>query len=124
MNSTLIAAMKPQHVVSIILALVTVLVVAAFLVVIIIELRRTYIRLITILGAVGDTVDQTDGLETVVAGIARDLADGQAALADSVDRLEQRLESGSSNGASDSTAGAVSVSEPPTTGRGDAFRNY
>ncbi len=83
--------MKPEHVVSIILALVTVLVVAGFLIAVIVELRRTHLRLITILGAVVDTVDKTDGLESVVNEIANDLAYGQSALADCVDRLEQRL---------------------------------
>ncbi len=83
--------MKPEHVVSIILALVTVLVVAGFLIAVIVELRRTHLRLITILGAVVDTVDKTDGLESVVNEIADDLAYGQAALDDCVNRLEQRL---------------------------------
>jgi hypothetical protein len=119
--NTIIAAMKPQHIVSIILVITAVLVVAAFLIVIIIELRRTYMRLITILGAVGETVDRTDGLETVVAGIARDLAEGQKALADSVDRLEQRLGGGASNGSAGDSAG---VSKPPPAGRGDVFTNY
>lgn len=83
--------MKPEHAVSILLALVAVLVVAGFLIAVIVELRRTHLRLITILGAVADTVDKTDGLEGVVNEIADDLAFGQAALADCVDRLEQRL---------------------------------
>jgi hypothetical protein len=83
--------MKPEHVVSIVLVAVAVVVVALFLIAIVVELRRTYFRLITILGAVGETVDKTDGLESVVADIKADLAAGQAALADCVDRLERRL---------------------------------
>lgn len=83
--------MKPEHVLSIILALVAVLVVAGFLIAVIVELRRTHLRLITILGAVVDTVEKTDGLESVVNEIADDLAYGQAALGDCVERLEQRL---------------------------------
>jgi hypothetical protein len=83
--------MKPEHYVSIVLVAVAVVVVALFLIAIVVELRRTHLRLVTILGAVGDTVDKTDGLEGVVVGIRADLAAGQAVLADCVDRLEQRL---------------------------------
>ena len=83
--------MKPEHVVSIILVLVAVLVVAGFLIAVVVELRRTHLQLITILGAVVETVQNTDALEGVVNEIADDLAAGQAALADCVGRLEQRL---------------------------------
>ena len=89
--------MKPEHVVSIVLVLVAVLVIAGFLIAVIVELRRTHLRLITILGAVVETVNKTDGLEGVVNDIADDLAAGQAALADCIDRLEQRV-GGRSNG--------------------------
>ena len=83
--------MKPEHVVSIVLVLVAVLVIAGFLIAVIVELRRTHLRLVTILGAVVETVEKTDGLEGVVNDIADDLAAGQAALAECVDRLEQRV---------------------------------
>lgn len=83
--------MKPEHYASIVLVAIAVVVVALFLVAIVVELRRTHLQLVTILGAVGDTVNQTDGLESVVATISADLAAGQAALSDCVDRLEQRL---------------------------------
>ena len=66
--------MKPEHYVSIVLVAVALLVVVAFLIAIIVELRRTYMRLITILGAVGETIEKTDGLDRVVGGIASDLA--------------------------------------------------
>jgi hypothetical protein len=102
--------MKPEHAVSIILALVAVLVVAGFLIAVVVELRRTHLRLITILGAVVDTVKQTDGLEGVVNEIANDLTAGQAALTDCVDRLEQRL-GGQSNG---------DASSPPS----NVYTNY
>jgi hypothetical protein len=83
--------MKPEHVVSIILVLVAVLVVAGFLIAVVVELRRTHLQLITILGAVVDTVENTNALEGVVNEIADDLAFGQNALTECVDRLEQRL---------------------------------
>jgi len=91
--------MKPEHVVSIVLVLVAVLVIAGFLIAVIVELRRTHLRLITILGAVVETVEKTDGLEGVVNDIADDLAAGQAALADCIDRLEQRVGGRSDGGA-------------------------
>jgi hypothetical protein len=115
--------MKLEHLVSIVLVAVTLLVVVAFLIAIIVELRRTYMRLITILGAVGETIEKTDGLDNLVGGIANDLAAGQSALAAAVDRLEQRLGGGATtNGAPD--GGSVSVSQPPPDTRGDVFSNY
>ena len=107
--------MKPEHVVSIILALVAVLVVAGFLIAVIVELRRTHLRLITILGAVVETAEKTDGLEAIVNEIADDLAAGQTALADCVDRLEQRL-GGRSNGSASSRDAS-----PPSS---DVYSNY
>src|SRR4051794_11094369 len=114
--------MKPEHYVSIVLVAVALLVVVAFLIAIIVELRRTYMRLITILGAVGETIEKTDGLDRVVGGIASDLAAGQAALSAAVDRLEQRLGGGqTTNG-----AGSGSAPEPPPEppNRDDVFSNY
>jgi hypothetical protein len=83
--------MKPEHVVSIVLVAVAVVVVALFLIAIVVELRRTHLRLVTILGAVAETVDKTNPLYAMVDEIRADLAAGQAALADCVDRLEERL---------------------------------
>jgi uncharacterized membrane protein YjjB (DUF3815 family) len=83
--------MKPEHVVTIIGVAAAVAVVALFLIAIVVELRRTHLQLVVILGAVGETVNQTDGLEDVVAEIATDIAAGQAALLACVERLEQRL---------------------------------
>jgi len=117
--------MKPEHYVSIVLVAVTLLVVVAFLVAVIVELRRTYMRLITILGAVGETIEKTNGLDVLVGGIASDLAAGQEALGAAVGRLEQRLGGGATtNGAPE--AGSVSASEPPPEqpNRGDVFSNY
>jgi len=107
--------MKPEHVVSIILALVAVLVVAGFLIAVIVELRRTHLRLITILGAVADTVEKTDGLEGIVNELADDLASGQAALADCVERLEQRL------GGQTGDRQANGAAAPPSSG---VYTNY
>ena len=109
--------MKPEHYVSIILVAVAVVVVALFLIAIVVELRRTHLRLVTILGAVGETVQKTDGLDEIVNAISRDLAEGQALLADTVDRLEERL-----------GGGAESNGEPeevfPLKRPGDVFLNY
>ncbi len=104
--------MKPQHVVTILATAIAVLVIAGFLIAIIIELRKTYMQLVTILGAVAETADKTEGLDSVVAGLADDLAAGQAAFTGGVDRLEQRL--------------SESDDEPPpgwsTTGTGGSVR--
>ncbi len=83
--------MKPEHIATLIEVGVAVVVVALFLIAIVVELRRTHLQLVTILGAVGDTVAKTDGLEAIVAEISADLAAGQAAFIDCVDRLERRL---------------------------------
>jgi hypothetical protein len=108
--------MKPEHVVSIVLVAVAVVVVALFLIAIVVELRRTHLRLVTILGAVVETVDKTDPLYAIVDEIKADLAAGQAALADCVDRLEDRL------------GGAASPAEPqeitPLQRPGDVFTSY
>jgi hypothetical protein len=104
--------MKPEHVISIILVIVAVLVIAGFLIAVIWNLRRTHLQLITILGAVVDTVEKTDGLEGIVNEIANDLQAGQTALSDCIDRLEQRL-------TGQTAGGAAPASEPS-----DVYSNY
>ncbi len=117
--------MRPEHVFSLIEIFIAVAVVAAFLIAIVVELRRTHLQLVTILGAVGDTVDKTDGLEAIVNDISRDLAAGQAALADCVDRLEQRIGPHSDGEADHGTrpddVGSRERSEP---GNPNVFSNY
>ena len=106
--------MKPEHIASVVLVAVAVVVVALFLIAIVVELRRTHLRLVTILGAVGDTVEKTDPLYAVVDEIKRDVAAGQAALADCVNRLEERL-----------GAGEIAPQEvTPMQRSGDVFTQY
>lgn len=107
--------MKPEHFVSIILVAVAVVVVALFLIAIVVELRRTHLRLVTILGAVGETVEKTDGLDEIVNAISADLKAGQDLLAQTVDRLEERL-----GGATDAEPEEVFPLKRP----GDVFLNY
>jgi len=83
--------MKAHHVVFLMATAIAILVIALFLIVIVVELRKTYMKLIVILGAVQETADQTDGLDAVVATLADDIAAGSAALEGGVQRLEQRL---------------------------------
>jgi hypothetical protein len=83
--------MKPEHVVTLIGVAAAVVVVALFLIAIVVELRRTHLQLVVILGAVAETVNQTDGLDEIVSEIASDIAAGQAVLLECVERLEQRL---------------------------------
>lgn len=123
--------MKPEHVVSLILVAVAVAVVAMFLIAIVVELRKTHLRLVTILGAVDDTVTNTDGLESVVADISKDLAAGQAALEACVDRLEERLGSGASTTSGPEPTQYREEGAPigggtatASTGKPDAFTNY
>jgi len=118
--------MRPEHIFSLIEIFVAVAVVAAFLIAIVVELRRTHLQLVTILGAVGETVDKTDGLEAIVNDISRDLAAGQAALADCVDRLEQRIgpqhsEAEADDGTRPDGVGSRERSEP---GNPNVFSNY
>ena len=92
--------MKPQHVVTLIGVAIAVVVIALALIAIVVELRKVYMQLIVILGAVAETADKTEGLDAVTKDLASDLAAGEAALAAGVERLEQRLsrEDGSSSG--------------------------
>lgn len=110
--------MKPEHFVSIVLVLVAVLVVASFLIAIVVELRRTHLKLITILGAVSETVERTNGLESVVGEIAKDLAIGNGALSDCVGRLEQRL------GADGDEVDEVDYDDPANRPRVRTYTNY
>jgi|SRR3954470_18017446 hypothetical protein len=98
--------MKPEHVVTIIAVAAAVAVVALFLIAIVVELRRTHLQLVVILGAVSETVEKTDGLNAITAEISADLAAGQTALAECVARLEQRL--GSQDGRARSEANVYS----------------
>ena len=90
--------MKPEHIVTLIGVGAAVAVVALFLIAIVVELRRTHLQLVVILGAVSETVSKTDGLDAITAEIAADIAAGQAALLACVERLEQRLTAESDDG--------------------------
>jgi hypothetical protein len=112
--------MKPEHVVTLIAVGAAVTVVALFLIAIVVELRRTHLQLVVILGAVAETVNKTDGLDEITAEIAKDIATGQQALLECVQRLEQRL------GAEAPVApvGGESPSETGGPSQGDVFSNY
>jgi hypothetical protein len=113
--------MKPEHVVSIIAVGAAVTVVALFLIAIVVELRRTHLQLVVILGAVAETVNKTDGLDEITAEIAKDIAIGQQALLECVQRLEQRLGGGA-------PVASVGGGEPPGSegapSQGPSFTNY
>jgi len=83
--------MKPQHVVTLLGVAIAVVVIALALIAIIVELRKVYMQLIVILGAVAETGEKTEGLDSVTSSLAGDLAAGEAALAAGVERLEHRL---------------------------------
>lgn len=108
--------MKPEHVVTLIGVAAAVAVIALVLIAIVVELRRTYLQLIVILGAVADTVGKTDGLDEITAEIARDVAAGQQALLECVERLEQRLGGGAPTSGEPAPAGGSSET--------NVFTNY
>lgn len=116
--------MKPEHAVSILAVAVTVPVVALFLIAIVVELRRTSHQLVTILGAVVETVEKTDPLDSIVAEIVNDLTAGQQVLASCVDRLEERLGGppSSADGATSSASASTADAGPST--HATPFTNY
>lgn len=65
-------------------------VIAAFLLTVIYQLAQVFSRLNEILGAVGDVVEKTEVLDPVISEIKNDLAAGEAAISDAVERLKTR----------------------------------
>jgi uncharacterized protein YkvS len=97
--------------------LTAVLVVALFLITVVTMLHIVSNRLNKILGAVGQVVENTDGLAPVVEEIADDIAAGEATIVGAVDRLKQRK--GIHDGAEAETVGAAPAYVPPS-----GFTNY
>lgn len=65
-------------------------VIAAFLLTVIYQLAQVFSRLNEILGAVGDVVEKTEVLDPVISEIKNDLAAGEGAISDAVERLKTR----------------------------------
>lgn len=82
--------METAQLVMLIAVILTVIVIAAFLITVVTLLGLIWSRINTILGVVGDVVEKTEPLGPVIGEIKADLAGGEAAIVDSVERLKVR----------------------------------
>lgn len=118
--------METAQLVMLIAVCLAIVVVAVFLITVVTLLAQIWSRINTILGVVDGVVEKTEVLGPVVGEIKADLAAGEAAIVDAVERLKVR------KGLSDSTAvesppdhrqtaGVGARSDPPPPAD---FRNY
>ena len=84
--------MSTAAVVTIIGVVLTVAVIALYLIAIAVTLKRVYGRLITILGAVEQVSVKSAPAGDVIAAINADLARGHSAVGAAVERLQERVE--------------------------------
>lgn len=82
--------MEAAPVVTLIAVFLAIAVIAAFLITVIYQLANVFSRLNTILGVVGTVVEKTEVLDPIISEISADLAGGNAAINDSVERLKVR----------------------------------
>ena len=82
--------METAQVVMLIAVILTVIVIAVFLITVVTLLGQIWSRINTILGVVGGVVEKTEPLGAVIGEIKSDLAGGEIAIVDSVDRLKMR----------------------------------
>ena len=82
--------METAQLVMLIAVILTVIVIAAFLITVVTLLGQIWSRINTILGVVGVVVEKTEPLGPVIGEIKADLAGGEAAIVDSVERLKTR----------------------------------
>jgi hypothetical protein len=85
---------------------IAVVVIAIYLVIICMILKRVTDRLVVILGAVGETTRQSEPVGAVLTDINRDLEHGRAAIEACVQRLEQRFGAPNGGGEHPLAAGA------------------
>ena len=83
-------AMTTPQAVMLIAVILAIIVVAAFLIPVVTLLGQRWARINTILGVVGGVVEKTEPLGAVIGEIKADLAGGEAAIVDSVERLKVR----------------------------------
>jgi hypothetical protein len=100
-----------------IVLLLAVVVVALFLIIVVTMLHIVSNRLNKILGAVGQVVENTDGLEPIINEIAEDIGAGERTIVAAVDRLKTRK--GVHDDAEAEAVGAAPAYAPPT-----GFTNY
>ena len=82
--------METAQLVMLIAVILTVIVIAAFLITVVTMLGIIWSRINTILGVVGTVVEKTEPLGPVIGDIKADLAGGEVALVDAVERLKVR----------------------------------
>ncbi len=119
--------MEAAPVVTLIAVGLAIAVIAAFLITVIYQLANVFSRLNTILGVVGAVVEKTEVLDPVLSEIGADLAGGQVAIEDAVERLKARKGYAGdspavepSHGRDPAGLGTSTPVEPPTS----AYTNY
>lgn len=119
--------MESAQLVMLIAVVLAIVVIAVFLITVVTLLAQIWSRINTILGVVDGVVEKTEVLDPVISEIKGDLAGGEAAIVDSVQRLKMR------KGYSEATSGYDDEREPEPAGMGtssdaapptSAFRNY
>jgi len=82
--------METPQVIMLIAVILAIIVVATFLITVVTLLGQIWSRINTILGVVGGVVEKTEPLGAVFGEIKADLAGGEAAIVDAVERLKVR----------------------------------
>lgn len=95
--------MEAAPLVTLIAVFLAIAVIAAFLITVIYQLATVFSRLNTILGAVGTVVEKTAVLDPIISEIGANLAAGQGALDDAVERLKVRKGYSDADGAVEPT---------------------
>ncbi len=110
--------------VTLIIVCVAILVIAAFLITVVILLHMVGERLTKILGAVGQVVEKTDGIEPIISEIAADLQAGDRALTACAQRVSNRYPSEEELDERSRTPVGVGGVSWPETKQAPSFRNY
>ena len=82
--------METPQVIMLIAVVLAIIVVATFLIVVVTLLGQIWSRINTILGVVDGVVEKTEPLGSVIGEIKADLAGGEVAIVDAVERLKVR----------------------------------
>lgn len=119
--------MESAQLLMLVAVILAIVVIAVFLITVVTLLAQIWSRINTILGVVGGVVEKTEVLDPVISEIKADLAGGEAAVVDSVQRLKMRkgyteAPSGYDDEPEREPAGIGTSTDvaPPTS----AFRNY
>jgi len=108
--------MDAAPVVTLIAVALTVAVIAIYLILIALILKRVFGRLETILGAVSAVTEKSAPAGEVIAAINADLADGHKALDEAVERLRERMAETEQDALPAPARRGGSVAAPPPPG--------